>query len=218
MFRQHKYGKTDSYLRFVGNQDSLYNLEVLSDAQDDFQLIKTSFLSTSSCRQIKLKIERIFKVHPKQKTKKPDDFEGDNILLFHGTPSKNVPGILQYGFKSSKTGRFGPGVYHSNFFLMCHAYANKYFYDDSYFYFINEIPRKYITEIRNEDCNGSKKLPEYYCNKYVSSQNQKELYVPDSNGSFINIAQDDTSDVPIFVASSNIAIPKYLVHATSGMN
>ena len=219
MFQKQNEGEIENYLKFINNQTSLYNLEILSEKHDDFQLINTSFRITSSCCLNDLKIERICRVHPKHPTKKKEDIKSDNILLFHGTSHKNVPGILLDGFKSSKTGRFGPGVYHSNFFSMCQAYGkNKYnLNDDSYFYFINEIPRKYLTKIREEDYNGCKKLPEFYCHKYLSNQNHKELYVPDSNGSFINIAEDDTGAVPMFVASSNIVIPKYLVHAKHGM-
>ena len=209
-----KQNKRETYSYFVFN-----NLEVLSEEHDDFQLIKTSFRSTSSCCQNNLKIKSIFKVHPKQQSRKPDAVEGDNILLFHGTPWKNVPGILRDGFKPSVTGAFGPGVYHSNFFSMCETYANKNNpNDDSYFYFINEIPYKYVTELSAYDYIVGKALPKSYCHKYLSDQNQQELYVRDSNGSCINIAQDDTQHyVPIYVASNNIVVPKYLVHAKRGM-
>ena len=49
-------------------------------------------------------------MNPKQKNRNPDDVEGDKILVFHGTPWKNLPGILRNGFKSSAKGAFGPGV------------------------------------------------------------------------------------------------------------
>ena len=205
------------------NEKTSYHLEILNKENKDFQLIKKSFCNTANACNSNVfssyfKIKRICRVHQDYPSRKPEDIESEKILVFHGTPRKNVTGILREGFIPSEACHFGPGVYHSNFFSLCRIYANKDSRDDSYFYFINEVPRKYITEIRNEDYNGSKNFPEFYCHKHVCNQNQKELYIADSNGSFINIAQDDTSDVPIFVASSNIAIPKYLVHATSGMN
>ena len=59
-----------------------------------------------------------------------------------------------------------------------------------------------------------KKLPEYYCHKHTFYPCQPEEYVQDSRGDFINVALDSkVVEQPEYVASSNIVVPKYLVHA-----
>ena len=218
-----KQSKKDNYLRFVHEQNSKYNLEILSeDDSDDFELIKKSFINTIG-NNYNFKIERICRVHQKQTSRKQENIESDKILLFHGTPGQNVSGILREGFKSSKDGAFGAGVYHSNFFSKCLNFtgkprSNK---DCSLYFFVNEIPTKYLTEKHEFD--HKTVLPEYYCHKYLSNPHVKEQYAPDSTGSLINIVKDEKIDavdhfdifinygiIPEYVASSNIVVPKYL--------
>ena len=227
-----KRGENDNYLRFGHKNNSKYNLEILSEDSDDFQLIKKSFHNTSRCtvgNNYNFKIKRICRVNKKRQSRKPKGIESEKILLFHGTRAQNVPGILRQGFKSSKHGLFGEGVYHSNFCSKCLLFAatpwsNK---DCPRFLFINEIPTKYVTE-KHEKKNLKLVLPKFCCHKYLSNPNVKEKYASDSNGSFINITEDDkmelsslfiygpvSSDynrIPEYVANSNIVVPKYLVH------
>ena len=222
----------DNYLKFINEENSEYNLEVLSkDDSYDFQLIEESFNNTIGCTNICLtynfKIERICRVVQKNRSRKPEDFKRDRTLMFHGTPRQNVPSILRFGFISSVKGRFGRGVYHSNYFSKCTFYARtRNSYDRSHFFFVNEIPANYITEKHEYDYNEV--LPEFYCHKYLTIPNFNEQYAPDSNGSFINITKDEKIDglypnyrnyniIPEFVASENIVIPKYHVHATKVM-
>ena len=203
------------------NEKTSYHLEILNKENKDFQLIKKSFYNTANACNSNVfssyfKIKRICRVHQDYPSRKPEDIESEKILVFHGTPRKNVTGILREGFIPSKACHFGPGVYHSNFFSLCRIYANKDSRDDSYFYFINEIPMKYVSEkhfIKDMNYSRFNKLPEFYCDKYVSDEDQKEQYAYDSDGSLINVSEDQPYHVPQYVSSSNITIPKYLVHA-----
>ena len=92
----------DSYLKFV--DDFIYNLEVLNKDSDDYKLIEKSFKNTSSKfaknkPKFDFSIVRICKIH--QKVPKLKNVSTKNILIFHGTPRKNVDEILKHGFKPS---------------------------------------------------------------------------------------------------------------------
>ena len=108
----------DSYLRFVRNDSSRYNLEVLSKDNSDYKLIEKSFTNTNSefaknRPKFDFSIERICKIHQNFPELKRDSME--NILIFHGTPRKNVEGILEHGFKPSR-GLFSTILKLLNFF------------------------------------------------------------------------------------------------------
>ena len=108
----------DSYRRFVRNDSSRYNLEVLSKDNSDYKLIEKSFTNTNSefaknRPKFDFSIERICKIHQNFPELKRDSME--NILIFHGTPRKNVEGILKHGFKPSR-GLFSTIVKFLNFF------------------------------------------------------------------------------------------------------
>ena len=96
----------DSYLKFVSDESSLYNLEVLSNDNSDYKLVEKSIINTSSelakIKYSNIKIERICRIHKKLPDMKTDSKSKHNILVFHGTPRNNVEGILNYGFKPSK--------------------------------------------------------------------------------------------------------------------
>ena len=124
----------------------------------------------------------------------------NDILVFHRTPNKKVPGIFTISFKKSEYGQFGPEIYNSNFFTKSISYSGQ---QDCY-NFINEMPLKYFSEKSDE---------EIYCCKYLCSNDQQFEENSDSDGSFINIASNRIDDHPEFVASSNIVVPKYLVEA-----
>ena len=59
----------DSYLKFVNDDNSLYNLEVLSKDNSDYKLVKKSF--TNTCSEFakenysnkEFKIERVCKIY-----------------------------------------------------------------------------------------------------------------------------------------------------------
>ena len=196
---------------------SLYYLEALAESSRDYQLIKKSFNNTGkmflkASKVSEIIIEKVYRVRSRRHRKA---MNSSKILVFHGTPPKNVPGILTSGFKSSKRGRFGPGVYHSNFVAKSLLFTSfSSFFppyrggNEDFFVFVNELPAKYLSEKYVEES------PDTYCRKYLCSDDQQsEGYERDSDGSFINVAIERINDHPEFVASSNIVVPKYLVHA-----
>ena len=77
-----------------------YNLEGLNPDNSDYQLIVNSFIATSSVRRnqgqssCNFIVEKIFRVKPQVAR----SVDGDNVLVFHGTPRENVGGILKNGF------------------------------------------------------------------------------------------------------------------------
>ena len=219
-------GENDNYLNFVQNHNSEYYLEILRERSGDFDLVQKSFHNTSGKKDSDLKVVKICRVRQRNPTTSAD-IESDKTLVVHGIKRQKVPGVLQKGFTSSVEGRFGPGVYHSNYFSKCIPYAyTRDSEDGSHFFFVNEIPTKYIAEKHEYDCNEV--LPEFYCHKYLSIQNLNEQHEPDSDGSLINTTTDvqigelypnknDYQYMPEYVASRNIVVPKYLVHATRKM-
>ena len=197
----------EDYLTYVNDsKNSLYYLEVLAESSHDYQLIKKSFNNTGSMySKTSNKMEVIIKNTYRIRSKNQRNVDHlSKILVFHGTPRRNVPGILTSGFKSTEFGQFGPGVYHSNFFSKSLRYSGQ----KDCFIFVNELPLKYLSEKSVEGPQDT------YCCKYICSDDQQlEEYKRDSEGGFINIAVDRIDDLPEFVASSNIVVPKYLVHA-----
>ena len=99
----------NGYLRFVNDKSSKYKLEVLSSGNADYKLVEKSIIDTSiefaktwySKENKELRIERICRIH--QKFPELKEKSKENILVFHGTPRKNVNGVLKYGFKPSKS-------------------------------------------------------------------------------------------------------------------
>ena len=196
------------------SKNSLYNLEVLAESSHDYQLIKMSLNNTGNMysktsNKTEVSVKNIYRIRSRNQRNVKNS---SNILVFHGTPRKNVSSILTSGFKSTEFGRFGPGVYHSNFFTKSLRYSSNSFKllgnKEEFFVFVNELPFKYLSKKIVEES------LETYCCKYLCSDDQQlEEYERDSDGSFINIAVDRIDDHPEFVASSNIVVPKYLVHA-----
>ena len=201
----------EDYLKHANDsKNSLYYLEVLAESSHDYRLIEKSFNNTGNMysktsNEMEVSIKNIYRV----RSRLPKMIKhSSNILVFHGTPRRNVPGILTSGFKSSDYGQFGPGVYHSNFVTKCLHYSSCLGSNKDFFIFVNELPFNYLSEKSVEG------PPETYCCKYLCSDDkQLEEYERDSEGSFINIAVDRIDDLPEFVASSNIVVPKYLVQA-----
>ena len=86
------------------NVGNLYILEPMLQGSGDDQLIKESFMNTSSVKRGKgypccnFAIEVIYRVKPKVSKNSVVNRGMGNILVFHGTPGHNVDGILRQGF------------------------------------------------------------------------------------------------------------------------
>jgi len=163
----------------------------------------------------KLNIERICRVLQNSPTRNPEDMYNGALLLFHGTKRNRVHGILREGFKSSAGGRYGPGIYHSSLSVKCLTYAEPKPPDDSYFFFVNEIPIKYLVV----GC-GIHQIPErqrvknekFFEKRVTTGQCAPEHCTLDSSGSYINIGMYRGEELYEHVASDNIVVAKYLVH------
>ena len=90
-----------------------YDLKKLESTSAEFKFLERFFVTTSktfSAYPELLKDFQIWKVI-EQNTKGTVDGKSNNLMLFHGTSQEGVGGILENGFKNSKQGYFGEGVY-----------------------------------------------------------------------------------------------------------
>ena len=133
-----------------------YDLEKLDCASDEFILVKGFFEITyenrysklinkcASCSEYSdhiLKIFHIYKVNENNPIKAVNE-KRNNLMLFHGTNKKGVTGILKEGFKNSKRGWFGQGVYMSDCSNIARTYSEQYNRDggdSSHYMFVNEV-------------------------------------------------------------------------------
>merc|ERR1739840_12292 len=72
--------------------------------------------------------------------------ESSSLLLLHGTKGPNVEGVLKEGFRPSKSGNFGPGVYTTNSFNYANIYGNCFVNDEGIprhlsYLFVNKVKR-----------------------------------------------------------------------------
>ena len=116
--------QADGYLRFVNDNRSKYNLKVLPRSHTDYKLIERSIMNTSSdnwnsdFEEEHFAIVRICRICTKVPKQKPEEIGRNNVLLIHGTPRKNVDGILRHGFKPSA------GIIWADFFLLVKVLKN----------------------------------------------------------------------------------------------
>merc|ERR1719427_1690797 len=88
------------------DKHSKYIVEEMESTNDDYKLIKKSFEDPRK----EVEAHKIYRV--KQRISDgTDEKKSDNMLLFHGTSVDAAVGILEKGYKPSKGGSFGPGVY-----------------------------------------------------------------------------------------------------------
>ena len=80
----------------------------MESTNDDYKLIKKSFEDPRK----KVEAHKIYRV--KQRISDGTDEKKSDNMLFHGTNIDGAVGILEKGFKPSKGGSFGPGVYLSS--------------------------------------------------------------------------------------------------------
>ena len=75
-----------------------------------------------------------------------------------------------------------------------------------------QIPLQHVEELHLNQAFKSN-LPTHYCHKYCSEPYTREAFQQDSSGDHINVAADNATVSPEYVASSSLVTPKYLVQA-----
>ena len=201
----------------------------------DYILIKKSFedaMCLYEFRNTIVKIENIYRV--KQRISgEASHQKSDNKLLFHGTNLSAVVGILEQGFRQSKGGKFGPGVYLTASPSCAHSYSLgrtgiegliSYGMQSNY----GEKPNIFLNVLVNEVLE-SKKLEVVKCqpNKsYTSRENSFQKFIvkkapendsdetheEDSSGRHIRTsAPKQRDDFNHYVCHEHMLIPRYLI-------
>ena len=140
-----------------------------------------------------------------------------NLMLFHGTNYKGATAIFKEGYKNSRFGWFGTGVYMTDCSTTAMSYAEKSFYD--HFVFVNEVLRSETLQTFEHKTFDHKEshdtVPEYPFEKHVlekSAQAAEKDYREDGCGrKYRNVPNDYTSALDEYVAHESITIPRYLI-------
>ena len=186
-------------------ENSTYTLEDMVSTNDDYMLIKKCFEETMS-NVPKAQISKIYRVLIRDET---SEQKSDNLMLFHGTTSKNAVGILEEGFKSSIQGKHGPGVYLTEFSSCAVNFAVEKIIsiifnnlladinDNLTFIFVNEILESEKLEeivvektVTGKTASPRKNRFEKYIRRGTAAMNsaatdEQDISGQDSNGKFI---------------------------------
>ena len=115
-------------------KESKYKFEKLSCDSDEHKIVKDFYdkttLTTTMPDQLPVNYD-VYKIIESNKAKILKE-KRNNLMLFHGTSSRGVEGILTEGFKNSKNGWFGKGVYLTDCSCLACFYSRGYM-------FVNEV-------------------------------------------------------------------------------
>ena len=161
--------------------DLKYKLELLNRGDPDYDVLESSLSLNSKTETFedavvnkvsKLQDDRnaykIYRVKSTEKTlQEPKGSGSSSLLLLHGTKGPCVEGILKEGFRPSKSGSFGPGVYLTNSFNYALKYGSCFVNDEGIpkkvcYLFVNKV-RRFSTNTtstklrRNTQVNESRK-------------------------------------------------------------
>ena len=199
-----------------------YNLEKLDSASDEFILVNVFFattkVSTDDCFDYLPEVTdlTIYKVNENNPIKSVEG-KRNNLMLFHGTSRKGAAGILKEGFKNSKSGWYGKGVYMTECSDVAFSYSLQHNNRVDYTIFVNEVlesTKLQTFEIVN--ITGDIDTPlENPFKKHIdksSPQATEENYKEDHKGrKYRNIGHDSRSICDEYVAEEGVTIPRYLI-------
>ena len=200
-----------------------YDIEKLDSTSNEFKFVK-GFYDTADynlIQRINFQIHKVIGNNPK----KGNEAKRNNLMLFHGTNQKGAAGILKEGFKNSKKGWFGKGVYMTDCPETACEYSMLYnFGKDSetfiYFVFVNEVLeseklRTFEFDIfkDSKDIDTPLKYPFIKQINKFSLQTTEQNYKEDHLGrKYKNIdVEEYDGALDEYVAEERIAIPRYLI-------
>ena len=146
----------------------------------------------------------------------------NNLMLFHGTNKNAVTGILKEGFKNSKRGWFGQGVYMSDCSNIARTYSEQYNRDggdSSHYMFVNEVlgsdklevfEYDRITNRNDVDTELTHPFEKHMCKlsrKLIEDNYKKDLL----GRKYRNVVVDINSYKDEYVADESVTIPSYLI-------
>ena len=221
-------------LELLGNEDSNYKLlkESLSlDKKVDLWLERHRFGNY----KFKIDENHVVKLYNIYKIIRTDDvqtgFDCKQLLLLHGTKASNVEGILKEGFKPSKHGSYGPGVYLTNSGNMACKYGRCYGQENGIvkkltYLFVNRIkptdepkpPRKF-NETYEEYQKNEPFLQAFNpkTKDLVSLEDNDQCYI---DNKFNKIVQGKFQKVnpKIFLAHQDLVTPAFLIEIEEQQN
>ena len=205
-----------------------YHLKKLDTTSYEYNLVKEfydmTYFKSKIRKNVKVLQFQICKVI-ENKPMEGDERKRNNLMLFHGTHKSGAIGILNEGFKNSKQGWHGSGVYMTECSYIAHGYAtNKIDIGldiDNNFIFVNEVleSEKLQTFVYNStlDMRDNDKTLSNPFNKHVHKKSThikitEENYKKDFEGrKYRNVEIGSKEILDEFVAESSVTIPRYLI-------
>ena len=210
--------------------DHKYKCEKLGVDSDELKTVR-DFFNTTTANSTKRDNSPGFNVYKVMETDPSKQLEekSNNLMLFHGTNSKGVEGILTEGYKNSKKGCFGKGVYMTD----CSDTAGKYcisksktdssgtaeLFDKNIYIFVNEVLEsgslKIIKHSKIEMKFERYFKPKHSFEKHVYEGSQKltekNFKEDDLGRKYRNIAVKNESELDEYVADENLVVPRYII-------
>ena len=217
----------------ITDKNFKYDVEKLESTSEEFIFVEqfydtTGVIKTAKNSLIKatdyetqgIKLQ-ICKVNENNPIKLADE-KSNNLMLFHGTNRKGAEGILKEGFKNSKKGYFGKGVYMSDCSDVASKYAATRFSNNYCLYvFVNEVLESEKLQTLEFDASTYVRYHDtplkHPFNKHIhksSHQATEKDYKEDHIGrKYRNIGfeHDDSSAYDEYVADESVTIPRYLI-------
>ena len=207
------------------NQDinSKYKLEKLDKSCDDYSLICLALKNTIVQKRGFPKVESIVEIYSiKEVCSNTQALNKNSLLLFHGTEKENISKILKTGFKESKDGCLGNGVYLTQSVSIALLYADRACKKESNFVFVCQVfDSNQMNEVKNIPFCFTKKYNHFEKLIGIMGTNPKNI-IKDSFDRIINVGpmienKNLTTKffVEEFVVSSKRINPVYLVEIIS---
>ena len=226
----------DIILKNIKN-DHKYKCEKLGVDSDEWKTIR-DFFNRTTANSTKWEYSPGFNVYKIMETSPSKQLEEkrNNLMLFHGTNIKGVEGILKEGYKNSKIGWFGKGVYMTDCPNTAWNYSNgksmavtsgnaaTFFssFDENTYIFVNEILDSGSLKIIKHSKNSNNERmfdrdfkPKHMFERHVFGVSQKltekDFKKDDLGRKYRNVAIKNGSEVDEYVADESIVLPRYLI-------
>ena len=202
-----------------------YKHEELSSNSEEYKFVKNFFDTTKLVSEFVRQMPTDFKVYniiENQPTKVLSE-KRKNLMLFHGTSSKGIEGILKEGFKNSVKGLFGKGVYMTDCSSSACYWSNiRMEGNENSYIFVNEVleSEKLLTFEHESSTQQllqgfQHSTPKHPFEKHEIKQSHHitELdYKEDDLGRrYRNVPHNLSSYNDEYIADESLVVPRYLI-------
>ena len=217
-----------------------YKCEKLDCDSVEYKIVKDFYDKTTVSKKLSSRYLQIYpqptdgfnvyKIIESNKTKMFKE-KRNNLMLFHGTNSKGVEGILTEGFKNSTKGWFGKGVYMTDCSSIARSYCSWDIYmtdcsgtaavhcgsfNENNYIFVNEVLESdslmTIKHNRNEDMFDRDFKPENPFERHIFQESQKlneNDFKKDTLGrKYRNVAVSGEDE---YLADESLVVLRYLI-------